>query len=79
MTVALIIGLVLSNILNQSENIPNYMVRKFFHIMILYLFVPGVFYNLKMMVFAFNCVSVLLIFIEILRYNIFQYSKEPNA
>ena len=61
MAVTLAVSLWIANWMSNSEAVPFYVLRKWFHIIVIYLFVPGVYMNFKMMTFAFNCVTVLMI------------------
>jgi len=75
MVAALVGGLYLAGVfLRNPLYVPFYMIRKWFHLITLYLFIPGVHLNFKMITFAFNCVSVILILLELLRFYYFQYS-----
>lgn len=52
---------------------PNFIIRKCFHFLAFLLFVPGIaqskFDRPRLMVFAFNCVTVFLILLEVLRHS----------
>mmetsp|Transcript_12204 Transcript_12204/g.12026 ORF Transcript_12204/g.12026 Transcript_12204/m.12026 type:complete len:251 (-) Transcript_12204:522-1274(-) len=75
MIITLVAGLMLAGVfLRNPLYVPFYMIRKWFHLIALYLFIPATFLNFKMMVFAFNCVTVIMILIELLRFYYFQYS-----
>jgi hypothetical protein len=69
----LILSLGLLFIINVASDLPNYMVRKAFHVLAFILFLPGIigshYSRPRLMVFAFNCVSVALIFLEALRFG----------
>ena len=68
---------------------PNFMLRKSFHILAFCLFMPGIAYSSmarpRLMVFAFNCVTVFLILVEVLRFsgvlsqNVSKWFKEKSS
>jgi dolichol kinase len=71
MALTLLIGL---GALNQlASDLPNYILRKGFHALAFMLFVPPIIMakidRPRMLIFAFNCVTVALIIIEVLRYS----------
>ena len=71
MALTLILGL---GALNQfSTELPNYQLRKGFHALAFFLFVPPIIFakydRPRMLIFAFNCVSVFLIIVEVLRHS----------
>eukprot|EP00347_Sterkiella_histriomuscorum_P023226 403335466 len=74
MLAALVFGISVINTLNTMKDFNNLFLRKTFHILALVLFLPGTLSTPQMMTFAFNCVSVLLILIEMIRY----FMKKKN-
>ena len=69
---ALFLTLGLLTIWLLQNDFPLFVMRKAFHILAFILFIPGImnsqFYRPRLMVFAFNCVSVFLIILEVLRH-----------
>ena len=61
-------------IISQAQfMMPNFMIRKTFHILAFFLFVPAIIYakfdKPRFIILAFNVVSVVLIIVEVLRHN----------
>ena len=71
MFLSLILGFMV--IKEVSDMTPNFILRKGFHILAFCVFMPGIAYSKytrpRLMVFAFNCVTVFLILLEILRFS----------
>lgn len=69
--VTLVMGLF--TISQLAPTTPNYILRKYFHGLAFIMFLPPIIFTKfdkpRMLIFAFNCVSVLLIYFELLRYN----------
>lgn len=60
--------------MNNMKIYDNNIIRKSFHILAVILFFPGIITNPPYMVFAFNCVTVLLLLLELSRYfNVIEF------
>jgi hypothetical protein len=71
MALILISGFVLISFI--KDDLPLHILRKVFHLWAFLMFLPGLGYSKydkpRLMVFAFNCVTVALIFLELLRFG----------
>jgi len=73
MSFVLLGGIAFAYILSLLPYVPRNFVRKSFHVLVVALFVPGIYFNMRLMVFAFNSVTCLMILLEIARYT-YQFS-----
>uniref|UniRef100_A0A7S3FVZ0 dolichol kinase n=1 Tax=Strombidium rassoulzadegani TaxID=1082188 RepID=A0A7S3FVZ0_9SPIT len=83
MYMAIVLALGLMIIQQYRPFTANFIIRKAFHLLAFVLFTPGIIHakhdKPKLMVFAFNCVSVALIAIEVLRYSGKYFPQEFSA
>jgi hypothetical protein len=71
MLFTLVTGLIAINFISPFH--PNFMIRKAFHALAFFLFLPPLVFSKfdkpRLIIFAFNCVSVALILVEVMRYS----------